>query len=187
MRGRALRAPTLSFRVGVLGALFLFSVSTARAQGRPADSGGQEERRIDLNESTVSELQTLRGVGQKRAEAIVAYRERRPFTRVSQLLNIRGIGKKTLRRLRPRLSIGARGPEEARAAVKRGRARMEARTASPSSPSGCPEPVKPPWALSREGEDAASGETPTEAQAGEGAGGIGDVAVNARWTETAAP
>jgi competence protein ComEA len=60
---------------------------------------------INLNSATVAELCTLPGIGPKKAEAIVALRTRRPLTRVTQLLQVKGIGPKTLQRLKPRLSV----------------------------------------------------------------------------------
>lgn len=65
-----------------------------------------EQAVLDLNGATVDQLRSLPGVGPKRAEAIVELRQKRPFTRVTQLLEVRGIGKKTLERLRPRIRVG---------------------------------------------------------------------------------
>ena len=42
------------------------------------------------------ELCTLPGIGPKKAEAIIAAREKRRFTRVTQLLRVKGIGLKTI-------------------------------------------------------------------------------------------
>lgn len=66
---------------------------------------------LDLNAAPVTELQGLPGIGPKKAEAIVALRERRPFTRVTQLLEVRGIGKKTLERLRALVVVGPAPPK----------------------------------------------------------------------------
>jgi competence ComEA-like helix-hairpin-helix protein len=60
---------------------------------------------VDLNSATVEQLQKLPGIGPKKAEAIIAARNRRPFTRVTQLLEVRGIGKRTLDRLKPFVTI----------------------------------------------------------------------------------
>lgn len=68
-----------------------------------------EELQIDLNRADVAELCRLPGIGPKRAEAIVKLRRKKPFTRISQLLQVRGIGHKTLKRLRPLLYIDALG------------------------------------------------------------------------------
>jgi competence protein ComEA len=60
---------------------------------------------LDLNHATAEELTQLPGIGPKRAEAIVARRKERPYTRVTQLLEVKGIGKRTLERLRPHLRL----------------------------------------------------------------------------------
>jgi len=64
-----------------------------------------EDAPIDLNSASVEVLRELPGIGRRRAEAIVALRARRPFSRVSQLLLVKGIGSKTLARLKPRLVV----------------------------------------------------------------------------------
>lgn len=61
---------------------------------------------VDLNTAPESTLQTLPGIGPKKAAAIVALRAKRPFSRVSQLLEVRGIGKKTLERLKAHVRVG---------------------------------------------------------------------------------
>ena len=60
---------------------------------------------VNVNVATIDELCTLPGIGRKKAEAIVALRTRRPLTRVTQLLQVKGIGPKTLHRLKPMLSV----------------------------------------------------------------------------------
>ena len=60
---------------------------------------------VNVNVASIEELCTLPGIGRKKAEAIVALRTRRPLTRVTQLLQVKGIGPKTLHRLKPMLSV----------------------------------------------------------------------------------
>ena len=60
---------------------------------------------INLNTATIEDLCTLPGVGRKKAEAILALRKTRPYLRVTQLLDVRGIGAKTLKRLKPYLTV----------------------------------------------------------------------------------
>lgn len=60
-----------------------------------------EIRPLELNHATLEELQTLPGIGPRKAEAIVELRKKRPFTRVTQLLEVKGVGRKTLERLKP--------------------------------------------------------------------------------------
>jgi len=56
---------------------------------------------VNVNTATLEQLVLLPGVGPARAQAIIAYREEHPFRRVEDLLQIRGIGRATLDRLRP--------------------------------------------------------------------------------------
>jgi competence protein ComEA len=74
--------------------LMLCIAGTARAEA------------VDLNVATAEQLQRLPGIGPKKAEAILALRQKRPFTRVTQLLEVRGIGKRTLDRLKPHVTVG---------------------------------------------------------------------------------
>lgn len=62
---------------------------------------------IDINSADAATLASeLKGVGEKRAEAIVQYRkEHGPFKSVDDLLNIKGIGPVMLEKNRSKLSI----------------------------------------------------------------------------------
>ncbi len=56
---------------------------------------------IDLNAADVYDLQRLPGIGEKRAQAIAAYREEHgPFQSVDELVNVPGIGEGILAGLR---------------------------------------------------------------------------------------
>lgn len=62
---------------------------------------------LDLNAATLEDLQALPRVGPKTAAAILAARqERGRFSQVDDLLEVRGIGPKTLERLRPLVRTG---------------------------------------------------------------------------------
>lgn len=65
---------------------------------------------LDLNEAPAAALVQLPGIGKKRALSIVARRKERPFRRLEELRQIKGIGPKTLARLRAHLRIGAATP-----------------------------------------------------------------------------
>ncbi len=59
-----------------------------------------------LNLATADELRRLPGIGQRRAEAIVALRERlKRFRKVSDLLRVRGLGPRGLKRIQPHVLI----------------------------------------------------------------------------------
>ena len=88
-----------------LSSLLFGAVAWAEpSQQAPADSA--EAARIDLNRASVLELTRLPGIGEKRAQAIVAFRESHGgFQSVTQLLRIKGIGRAMLRKLRLLVTI----------------------------------------------------------------------------------
>jgi competence protein ComEA len=57
---------------------------------------------VYLNQATLSDLRRLPGVGAKRAQAILALRDRiQHFRQIEDLLKVKGIGRSSLRKLRP--------------------------------------------------------------------------------------
>ncbi|TNE79365.1 MAG: helix-hairpin-helix domain-containing protein [Gammaproteobacteria bacterium] len=62
---------------------------------------------ININTASAEELsEQLTGIGDKRAQAIVAYREANgPFSSIEQLLDIKGVGEKLLEKNRERLTL----------------------------------------------------------------------------------
>ncbi|WNB93462.1 ComEA family DNA-binding protein [Bacillus sp. NEB1478] len=57
----------------------------------------KEETKININTADAAMLQELSGVGPSKAESIISYREEKgPFTSIDQLLEVRGIGEKTI-------------------------------------------------------------------------------------------
>jgi competence protein ComEA len=61
---------------------------------------------LNLNSATVDQLCWLPNIGPGKAARIVSHRERRPFKRVVELARVKGIGLKTVRKLRPWLTVG---------------------------------------------------------------------------------
>lgn len=65
---------------------------------------------IDLNLASVDQLVTIKGIGPKKAEAIIKYREQRGgFRSVDELDNVPGFGKKTVDKLRAHLKVTPTG------------------------------------------------------------------------------
>jgi len=60
---------------------------------------------VNINSASAQQLCLLPGIGPKRAEAIIALRERRPFRRAVQLRRIRGIGRRTMMKLKPYVRV----------------------------------------------------------------------------------
>lgn len=67
-----------------------------------------EETRVDVNTADAETIaRVLVGVGQSKAEAIVAYREENGrFESVEDLARVRGIGEATIKRNEARISLG---------------------------------------------------------------------------------
>jgi competence protein ComEA len=71
------------------------------ALAKPADC------KVNINTATASEIsECLDGIGKKKAEGVVAYREQEgKFEKVEQLTNVSGIGEKTVERNRSKIVI----------------------------------------------------------------------------------
>ena len=62
--------------------------------------------KININTATAKELEQLNGVGAKKAQSIVTYREENgPFERIEDLSNVPGIGEKTLEQFREQITL----------------------------------------------------------------------------------
>lgn len=63
---------------------------------------------IDINTADAQALaEAINGVGLKRAEAIVEYRKQNgPFKSVNELVEVRGVGEKSVEKSRDRLTVG---------------------------------------------------------------------------------
>ena len=62
---------------------------------------------LNLNTATKEQLMTLSGIGDTLAQRIVDYRAQNgPFQSVDELDNVKGIGPKTIEKIRPYLTVG---------------------------------------------------------------------------------
>ena len=84
------------------------SISAKKKSQPKVEKPAPVEGVININEATVGQLRLLPGIGLKKAERIRSYRTRRPFRRVYQLMRVKGIGAKTVRKLRRWLRV--KGP-----------------------------------------------------------------------------
>lgn len=96
-------------RVLVDGEQIVVGAPAAAAPAAPADSGGVPGATgplVNLNLASQAELEGLPQVGPVTAQAIVAWRDQRGgFTSIDELLEVDGIGEKTLERLTPYVTV----------------------------------------------------------------------------------
>lgn len=91
-------AMLLSFAVAPLAA------QAAGDKAKPAATAAQAP--VNVNQATAKQLESLPGVGKVTAESIIAYRTQKgPFASVDDLGNVKGIGPKTLEKLRPLVAV----------------------------------------------------------------------------------
>ena len=101
------KRPQLLQRVGGLvkaGSMLAMAMSLT-LNAMPASAA----QRLDVNSATVEQLTELPGIGEAKAEAIVAERSERPFSSVDDLERVRGIGPSLVADLRDRVTAGKTG------------------------------------------------------------------------------
>ena len=73
----------------------------------PAPTATAIPEKIDINTADAETLQTLPGIGEKRAADIIAYREANgPFRYPEDITRVSGIGEDTLEKLLPYITTG---------------------------------------------------------------------------------
>lgn len=75
--------------------------------------------RVDLNRASVTELMRLPGVGEKRAQAIVAHRAKQPFRRTEDVLAVKGLGPAWLAKVKGSVQVGGAPAAPAAAGTRR--------------------------------------------------------------------
>lgn len=85
----------------------LLGAGAAQGAGKRALEGV-----VNINTAGAEELQLLPGIGPAKARSILEYRRARPFRTVEELVRIKGIGRKMVKRLR--LHVTVSGPTTAR-------------------------------------------------------------------------
>jgi len=69
---------------------------------------------VNLNTATKDQLQSLDGIGPKKADAIIAYRKKNgSFKTVDDLKNVPGFGEKSVANIRSELSVKGNAPVKA--------------------------------------------------------------------------
>jgi competence protein ComEA len=92
----------------------LLSSSSAFAEQAPKPRGSAAKARataanpVNLNSATLTQLQTLPGVGASAAQRILDYRQKNgSFKKIEELMNVKGIGEKSFLKLKPLITVSA--------------------------------------------------------------------------------
>ena len=62
--------------------------------------------KININTATMQELHSLKGIGHKKAVAIMEYRKLHPFKKIEDIMKVKGIGKKTFEKIKDEIEVG---------------------------------------------------------------------------------
>lgn len=100
---RFCRMPSIAVAL-CLGLLALAAASPIQAGTARAASA--DVAPVDINKATADGLTVVPGIGKATAQRIVAWREEHgPFRRVEDLMKVKGIGEKTLEKIRPYVKV----------------------------------------------------------------------------------
>ncbi len=61
---------------------------------------------VDINNATKDQLMSIKGVGDKKADAIIAYRKANCFKKVEDIVAVKGLGDKFVEKNKKDLTVG---------------------------------------------------------------------------------
>lgn len=65
---------------------------------------------VNLNTATMEQLEALPGIGRSTAQRILEQRQKSGgFKKIEELMNVKGIGEKSFLKLKPLITVGAKG------------------------------------------------------------------------------
>ena len=65
-----------------------------------------KEQVVNINTADISRLETLEGIGEKTAQAIIDYRnEHGGFVSLEQIINVKGVGEKKFEKIKDKISL----------------------------------------------------------------------------------
>ena len=84
----------------------LISGDINNADNNLKDNNVNSYNKVSINTATVEQLQTLSGIGESKAKAIIKYREEHGnFTKIEDIMNVSGIGEKVFEKIKDNLTV----------------------------------------------------------------------------------
>jgi competence protein ComEA len=85
-----------------------FGAPASAQRGGSSGGGTATSTPVDLNTATAAQLESLPGIGAVTALRIVEHREKNgSFSKIEELMNVRGIGEKSFLTLKPLITVSA--------------------------------------------------------------------------------
>lgn len=81
------------------------TTTSSNVTKNPSEIQDIGQKKISLNKATKEELMTLSGIGEAKALSIIAYRTEKPFTDISEIINISGIGESIYEKIKDNITI----------------------------------------------------------------------------------
>ena len=100
----------LTSRLLLASSLFVFSIAqplwAADKLAEPTVSSTEVLEKININNASNEQLASIKGIGNSKAQAIVDYRQKNGhFTRLEELVNVKGIGPNTFEKIQPFITL----------------------------------------------------------------------------------
>ncbi|MGM0577714.1 MAG: ComEA family DNA-binding protein [Myxococcota bacterium] len=108
LRAAPVRALVLAALVAVAGVLVAATPSAGAATSPGAITASGSEGVVNINTADTDQLMLLPGIGPSLAQRVVEYRTHRRFKRAVELARVKGIGLKTVRKLKPWIRVKGR-------------------------------------------------------------------------------
>ncbi len=61
---------------------------------------------VDINNATLKELTSVKGIGEKKAKSIIEYRKKECFSKASDITKVKGIGEKMYEKIKKDITAG---------------------------------------------------------------------------------
>jgi comEA protein len=103
---RTIDLPAMDLSDAVTAAQSEFELrrETTVAEGTVAAEAARDGP-VNINTATAEELMTLKGIGEKKAQSIIEYRESHAFERIEDIMEVSGIGEKTFENIKDSICV----------------------------------------------------------------------------------